>query len=132
MSVPCGGDHDDVGLDAAQVLVFESEVRDDAGSEVLGEDIADRDEVSQRLAGALLGQVQGEALLVAVLFVEVDRPVPELAGGVVLVETGDSVAVQSGAGLDPHDLGAHVGEQLGGERYGDELPELDDSHTLQG
>ena len=72
-------------------------------------------------------QFEGEAVLVAVLLVEVCGAVPVASFAAVAVHGACAVVVEAGARLDADDLSAHVAEQLDGVRDGDELPHFDDA-----
>ena len=130
-TVARGRHHDDVRLDAAQVFVFQMEVSDGPGREILREHIADGNQVLQDFHAGGVGQVQGDAQLVAVMLVEIGPPVPELSFGFVLVESVAAVAFQSLARFQADDLGPHVGQHLHGPRDSDELSHLDDPHSGQ-
>ena len=113
-AVAGGGYHDDVGLEPAQVFVFQPEVLDDPRGKVLGEHIADAHQLPQQFQAAWMVQVQGNAQLIAVLLVEVGPPIPELPLNVVLKQRVGSVALQPLAGLQPDDLRPHVCQHLHG------------------
>ena len=102
------------------------------GREVLGEDVAYGHQVPQNGPARFIRQVQGDAQLVAVVFVEEAAPVPILAVHLVPVQRGATVDLQALAGLQANNLGAHVGEHL--DRPGNcyELAHLQDSDAFEG
>ena len=126
-----GRHHDDVRLYFAEVLVFQTEVLDHPGGEILGENVGNGDQLAKNPEALRFAQVQGDAQFVAVLLVEIGALVPELAGDVVLIDRVAAVALQPAGGLQADDLGAHVGQQFHGKGDGDELAHLDDPDAFQ-
>ena len=79
---------------------------------------------------ALVVQFEREAVLVAILFVEIRSAVPMASLTAVFVEGTRAVVVKSGAGFDTNDFGSHVAQQLDGVRDGYELSHFDDTDSL--
>ena len=90
----------DVRPNLPQLLVLQTEVPDHPRSEVLGEHVADRDQLQQRAPTLRLCQVERQALLVSILLVEVDRPVPVLARRVIVVKARRPVQFDPRTRLD--------------------------------
>src|SRR3989442_2472704 len=70
-----GGNVDDVGTDAADVLVVETPLADHVAAVVLDQDVRRRAETERQLAAARGGQGEGDAQLGARGVVEVPRAV---------------------------------------------------------
>ena len=131
VAVTGGGEHDNVGPDLSQVLVFHLEVVHHTGGEVLTEDITDGHQGPEEALAPVSAQVYRDSQLVSVLVVEVGAPVPELVAWGVFVENRVPVGVQPCTRLKPDNLRTHVHEQLTEVGDSQELAHLDDSYTLK-
>ena len=131
IAVAGGRHHNDVGLDAPQVSVFQTKLLDDAGREILGEHIGDGNQPAQQIQPLGVAQFQGEAQLVAVLFVEIGAAIPESALDFVAVNRIAAIAFQAAHRLQPDDLRAHIGQQFHGVGNGDELSHLHHPQAVQ-
>jgi hypothetical protein len=109
------------GIHLAQRLLAESQLVHRAGLEVLGHHVRARDELQHGLAPARRLDIDGEALLVAVVSREEAR-----AGG-------DELAGMIAVGrLDLDDLGTQVGEDQPAGRPHHHVAELRDPDALEG
>ena len=107
----------------------EAEPLEDAGAEVLDEDVGPVDQAQQDVAVGLVLEVESDGLLVAVGGEEVRRlPVARLA------DEGWSPAagvVAVSGGLDLDHPGAEVAEHHRGVRPGQGAGEVDDEHAVE-
>ena len=72
------GNEDDVGPHRPQLVEPEAKFVEDVGPVVLDDDVAMRDQPEEGVAAALVGQVEDQRLLVAVVLVEVEGAVPRI------------------------------------------------------
>ena len=122
------GEVDDVGPDAADVVVGQAELVGDAGGEVLDDDVADR--------GELLGDgepfgdadVEDEAALVGVHHVESAAAVDAADALGVGGQDAHRLEVRI---LDEDDLGAEPSKHLGDVGHGDHLAEVEHAEPLE-
>ena len=108
----------------------------DARCIVVQDHVADAGQVMDHGDAFELPQVHGDAHLVPVNAVEEGlklRPLASVTSGDVLSHYGAASpgAVQPRSGLYLDDLGAHVGQELGDQRSGKDVPHVNDSVSSQ-
>ena len=117
------------GLTALKVLVAVAELGQHAGPEVLHHDVG------------LLRHLHDDCVHLAALEIERDRPLVAVPGEEVRAfraadpfgEEGHGAEHVAGAGaLDLDDVGAHVAEQLRGERPLQQMAEIEDGDAFEG
>ncbi len=116
---------DDAWVDAADLVVAESQPLDHAWPEVLDEHIGLLDELAEQLASARVLQVAGDAALVGVQQQEVEG-----------IDTwafarGGSTLVAPLRLLDFDDFGSQPGQRFGTRGPGFELSQIDDSDACE-
>ena len=128
MAVPAG--IDDLGVDRAEVVDTEAQLRERRRQEVRDEDVRRVDQAQQQVATLGGSDVEADAPLAAVVhlhrLVHPARAEPEdaLAHEAAVAITGDRV-------LDLDHVGAPVGEQRAACGHEHELRELDDTDAFE-
>ena len=122
------GCHDDVGLDGAERFIAEAQTIHHTGREVLDDNIAAGRQSFGEFDSLRFADVEGNAQLAAVDVVE-----HRVLFGVGLVAddgSAQSHIVQTLAGFNLDDLGAHVGQNHAGDGAGQHPAEI--QHTVAG
>ena len=116
-----------------QVVVSEPVLREGAGLEVLGEDVAPRDEAAGERLPLRVPEVEGDGTLVAVRPREVGALGTVLAVRPRKVGRGEVAGVVACArALDLDDLGPEVAQDLGAARAGENAGEVEDHESVEG
>ena len=120
MSEATVGDVDDVGFDPAEFVVAETAVLHHARREILADDVADGDQLTQQLLTFVSTQVDRHAALADVVIVETDAQVHPPT----LVDVGADAAQRVPEPLvhrvlDADDFGPECGQNLRGARTGE-------------
>ena len=114
----------DAGVDLGELVVAQAEALQGVGGEVLGDDVG------------VLEQVEEDGLALGVFQVESDRPLVGVEEEEVVgvdagpARSGAAAGVAALGLLDLDDVGAEVGEDLGGGGAGFELGEVEDADVL--
>ena len=119
---------DDVGLDRAHRLVVAAEPADDAGHEVLDEDVGPAGEVEQDLAAPRAREIEAHALLARVHPREV-RALVVAARLELMRAPAHLVALARTLHLD--DAGAEVGEEARAIGTGEDAGEIEDDQAVE-
>src|SRR5439155_14692006 len=114
------GEVDDVGTDAAHVLVVEAPLADHVAAVVPDDDVGRRAEAERQLAPARRAEIERDAQLPARGIVEGPRAVDGVG-----LDRDAAEEVDVGARLDLDDLGAELGEQRPGLGDGNPAAEID-------
>src|SRR5438477_4684234 len=114
------GDVDDVGAEAAHVLVVEAPLADHVATVVLDDDVSRGAEAERQLAAARGTEIERDAQLPARGVVEGPRAVDGVG-----LDRDAAEEVDVGARLDLDDLGAELGEQRPGLGDGNPTAEVD-------
>ncbi len=124
------GHVDDARIDGANVVVAEPQTVHDVGTIVFKDDVADGAELQEDVAAGVPGEVEREAVLIAVVVVEVRRPVVPV-GLRARDQPKAAELVPLSWGFDLDDLGAVIAEHACAERSGPNGREVDDAHPFK-
>ena len=125
LAVAGHSDQNDARVALAQNLITQVPLLQCAGPEVLDDDVAALGEVTEEFPTAGRAQIERDALLVA----GVHRPEEMMSVDLGLPPGADRI--RRAGWLDLDDLGAHVAEQSGGERPGDQRADFEHPNTVQ-
>jgi len=122
--------HDQRGVDGGQIVVADAPILEDAGAEILDEDVTAADELLEQCNAARVPEIEGQPLLVGVRSMKERTPLPEPI--VVGTLVGDEPhPVDALDGLDVYDLGAQRCEEVPGDRSGPELGQVEHPQAAQ-
>src|SRR5208282_460657 len=117
---------DDPRIDLGEPLIAEAHALHHAGAKIVHDDIGPAHEVVNDRLAVLLAQIEGDRSLVAVEAAE-NRIVEAVR---IVGDRGTRKIARAGA-LDLDDVGAVIGQHLGGARSEHHLGEVDDAHAGQ-